>query len=131
MNVSHSKLRSQSLMAAPLVTGDTSDGFHTFNDLYDHRCSLFLSLMKCLPSISWYSKMHDDGSVMGGWFVAGINLPTGAITYHLPLSMWDLAGHTGAESRIKAPKWDGHTSHGVVKRLQMWVARPANHPKQP
>lgn len=105
----------------PCAVGDVSDGYHTFNELYEHRCSLFLALMKAHPNLSWISKQHADGSTMEGWFVAGLLLGSGPVTYHLPLGLWSLACLTGAVVRPLAPEWDGHTSADVVQRLQKWV----------
>jgi hypothetical protein len=105
----------------PVDKGEISDGYHTFNELYDHRCTLFLALLQRIPSMSWISKKHDDGSSFDGWFIAGMRLPSGDVTYHLPEKMWDLAVKTGAELRNFAPKWDGHKSPDVVIRLQEWI----------
>lgn len=106
----------------PKDKGQISDGYHTFDELYEHRCSLFLALMASNPAISWASTLHDDGSSFDGWFIAGMNLPTGAVTYHLPAGMWSLACETKATILERAPKWDGHTAADVVKRLQAWVS---------
>lgn len=106
----------------PCKTGEISDGYHTFDELYEHRCTLFLALMKSLPAISWVSTLHDDGSSFGDWFIAGINLSIGTVTYHLPAGMWSLALKTGAKLLDRAPKWDGHTSDDAVKRVQAWIA---------
>jgi len=99
---------------------DISDGSHTFSELYSHRCTLFAALMKAHPDISWKSKLHADGSSFDDWFIAGMNLPSGAITYHLPIEQfWD---RTSTISELeKAPEWDGHTSDDVVKRLLVWM----------
>ena len=106
----------------PCKTGEISDGYHTFDELYEHRCTLFLALMKAVPEIAWISTLHDDGSSFDGWFIAGMNLATGTVTYHLPAGMWSLACETGAKPLERAPKWDGHTSADVVKRVQTWIA---------
>jgi hypothetical protein len=98
--------------------GDTSDGYHTFNELYEHRHSLFIALANSYLSISWKSKFHDDGTMWDGWFIAGMRLPTGDITYHLPIKCWDLLRCKEIE---KAYPWDGHTSHDVVNRLNKWI----------
>ena len=101
--------------------GETSDGYHTFNELYDHRCTLFLALMASNPLISWISKKHHDESEWDGWFIAGMDLPTGTVTYHLPDSMIDIAKATKCAMLDKGKEWDGHTSGDVVKRLQNWI----------
>ena len=96
-------------------TGETSDGYHTFNELYDHRHHLFVTLMSLLPRISWWSRLHHDGTSFDGWILAGIDLPSGTITYHIPSSMVRLLDYDKELSRGK--KWDGHTSQDVIKRL--------------
>ncbi len=108
-------------LTIPCPAGQVSDGYHTFDELYDHRCTLFLALMKQLPAISWYSDKHHEGDMFSGWFIAGINLPTGVITYHLPMSLWAIVELTQARSLPRAPRWDGHTAADVIKRVREWV----------
>jgi hypothetical protein len=104
------------------VEGDasqTSDCFHTFAELYDHRCLLFIALMKSHPRMSWRSLRHSDNSFHEGWFIAGMRTPSGDVTYHLPDSMWYALD--GIEEKKVAPAWDGHTPADVVERLTNWV----------
>ena len=109
--------------------GKVSDGYHTFDELYEHRCILFVALMKTNPKISWRANNHDDGSNYESWFVAGMQLPTGDISYHLPLPMWKLLDNVGIKTSNKAPTWDGHTAADVVQRLEQW-ARGVKEPLQ-
>ena len=106
--------------------GEISDGYHTFNELYDHRCTLFLALMKAHPTLSWMSWKHHDESTMDGWFIAGIKAPTGDVTYHLPENMWELARDTGAAVHGTGLLWDGHTPADVVKRIKAWIELPVS-----
>lgn len=103
-----------------IVDGDISDGYHTFEELYEHRITLFLTLMKLIDT-AWYSKFHSDGTAISGWFIAGINFPHGGVTYHLPQSAWCDAAKTGAKCLEFAPEWDGHTSEDVLKRLRSFI----------
>lgn len=96
---------------------EITDGNHTFDELYDHRCLLFLLVMDAHPNESWFSHKHSDGEVWDGWFICGTELPTGSITYHLPVSMYDLAKGTGALELTAGKPWDGHTSKDVISRL--------------
>lgn len=105
----------------PCDPGEVSDGYHTFNELYAHRCTLFLALISCRPEISWISKKHHDGSAWEGWFIAGVELETGTVTYHLPSEMWVDASNTGATILERGKEWDGHTSADVVDRLRKWI----------
>ena len=100
--------------------GKVSDGYHTFDELYEHRCHLFVALMRCNPSIAWRANNHADGPMFDGWFVAGMHLPTGDITYHLPLAMWEMLDGVLIATSNKAPAWDGHTAADTVKRLAAW-----------
>jgi len=100
------------------------DGYHTFDELYDHRITLYIALCKyywnCTqvenPQV-WRSKAHSDGSVWDGWFILGIGTEPGQqITYHLPLNRWE---ETDFVKTLKqAPEWDGHTSDDVIERLK-------------
>jgi hypothetical protein len=113
-------------------TGQISDGYHTFNELYDHRVELFISVCKVLSSLIgfgimsskhphdlsvWKSLKHSDGSKLDGWFMMGISKQKGdQISYHLPISRWTDCSF--AEVLDIAPEWDGHTSDDVLKRLK-------------
>lgn len=107
----------------PCDVGKTSDGYHSFDDLYEHRHALFLALQQAYPEIAWKSyKHHDDKNIEGpsweGWFIAGLQLPTGQITYHLPDRLWDACK---AKELEFAPEWDRHMSNDVVDRLYNWI----------
>jgi len=98
--------------------GKVSDGYHTFDELYEHRCHLFIALMRCKPTISWRANNHEDGTMYDGWFIAGMHLPTGDISYHLPTNMWELLDHSGIATSLKAPAWDGHTPSDTLRRIK-------------
>lgn len=95
--------------------GENHDGYHTFNELYEHRYALFLNLLKISKYPTWKSKLHSDGTMYANQFVAGIQLPTGLITYHLPIKYWEYIKNV--YELDNAPEWDGHTSQDVVDRL--------------
>lgn len=101
-------------------TGKASDGYHTFDELYAHRCHLFVALMRSNPAMAWRANNHEDGTMYEGWFVAGMRLPTGDISYHLPVTMWEMLDGLQISTSNKAPKWDGHTAADTVKRLAAW-----------
>jgi hypothetical protein len=105
----------------PCQTDEVSDGYHTFGELYEHRTMLFLAFMKCMHTMAWYSTRHHDDSAIAGWFIAGVDLHTGTITYHVPYGMREALKDTGAAELEKAPMWDNHTSQDVLKRLDSWV----------
>lgn len=107
--------------------GSISDGCHTFDELYEHRIALYVSLCRTIEKLKsaykgtdyevWCSKKHSDGSIWQGWFLLGINVRQGKqITYHLPDKYWDEAS-AFADIRIMAPEFDGHTSADVLRRI--------------
>ena len=97
--------------------GSVSDGHHTFDELYEHRHWLFVALAWSHCHRAWISRNHHDGSPSyEGWFVAGIDFPSGQISYHLPNRMWDEMAHFATEQDYSP--WDGHTSGEVVERLK-------------
>lgn len=113
------------------ISGDKEmsvcDGYHTFDELYEHRITLFIALCRAFyndPQYQtgqkaqiWRSKLHSDGSSFNGWFILGIGKEKGKqITYHLPLSK--LEETSFAEDLEKAPEWDGHTSNDVLERIK-------------
>lgn len=102
-------------LVLPCDVQDVSDGYHTFRELYEHRCLLYILVLTLNEYKAWKSKLHDDGTMYDGWFIAGFELKSGPITYHLPIEYWDLARVKEIE---RAPKWDGHTPADVVHRLK-------------
>jgi hypothetical protein len=109
------------------------DGYHTFDELYQHRHALFIALCKKQIEIAkhapmpdgtnfynvvWRSKFHSDETTFDDWFLLGIGKEKGnQLTYHLPMSYWVTCSF--AETLDKAPEFDGHTSDDVLTRLMM------------
>ncbi len=123
---------SESKLVLPCDVGEVSDGFHTFNELYEHRVTLFIVLMLSYQLHSWIAKKHSDGSELDGWFIAGMNLPIGAITYHLPMDKWDYIVENSSNVEVLdiAPEWDGHTASDVIERLKNWKVKPNEFPEK-
>jgi hypothetical protein len=102
-------------------TDDISDGFHTFGELYAHRTALFAALCASNPEISWRSKLHheDCGDMPDGFFLAGMDLPTGPICYHQRLEYWDV--FKACTTVERAPKWISAGKDIAVLRLAEWA----------
>ncbi len=101
------------------------DGFHTFDELYEHRNRLFIELCSFLVLIGrnsvWAAKAHSDGTMYEGYFVMGINTSAGSqITYHLPIKFFEEVKRF-ALIMDAAPVFDGHTSNDVLYRLSKIV----------
>ena len=105
--------------------GNISDGYHTFNELYEYRLLYNASMFNELAKQGLYdvhkSKKHSDGTIPFGdenWFIVQAELPTGQISNHYEMKDWDLFQVPVKE---KANLYDGHTPQDVAKRLRMFL----------
>lgn len=99
----------------PVITGDTSDGYHTFNELYHHRAVLFSVIVRDHADLAWKSKAHHDGTMYDGMFIVGIETPQGQATYHYDIDpYWDMFE---CKELDRAPEWDGHTPDEAIARI--------------
>lgn len=98
--------------------GEFSDGYHTFNSLYDQKLILFAALVKCYKDKAWKSRRHEDLKKCfgGGWFIVGIETPEGQYTYHFEDKYWYLFNCKELEC---SPKFDGHTDKDVRRLLSL------------
>ncbi len=96
--------------------GELSDGFHTFNSLYEQRMILFAALVKAYKDKAWKSYRHDDGEYCfgGGWFIVGIDTPEGSYTYHYENKYWNMFDCIELQ---RGKHWDGHTEADAETRL--------------
>jgi hypothetical protein len=101
---------------------ELSDGYHTFNELYDFRKQYNASLFNEWAINAKYdvhkSIKHFDGELCfgGGWFIVVAILPNGQISNHYKMSDWDLFQIPITE---KAKfEFDGHTPQDVIMRLE-------------
>lgn len=106
--------------------GEVSDGYHTFNELYDHRAALTAALAKTMSLDAWRSKQHhpDDAAMLEGQFIVGLDLWSngsffGTVCYHYNLERWDDFQHV--TELPHAPKWDGANSHENLSRVRAWA----------
>lgn len=104
-----------------IAENDISDGYHTFNDLYEFRklynALLFNEWAKHNEYEVYKSKRHYDGEECfgGGWFIVVAMLPTGQISNHYKLKDWDLFDIP--EYDKSKYEFDGHTPHDVIHRM--------------
>lgn len=105
----------------PVVTDDTSDGFHTFSELYHHRAVLFSVIVRDHADLAWKSRLHHDGTMYDGMFIVGIDTPDGQATYHYDIDpYWNMFE---CKELDRAPEWDGHTSDDAIARISALGAR--------
>lgn len=115
LNLAMDAIANKTVPVALEINGETSDGYHTFNELYHHRAVLFAFIVAHYPELSWKSKHHHDGSMYEGMFIVGINTPDGQATYHYDLDpYWD---YFDCKEVDTAPEWDGHTPAQAIERI--------------
>ena len=111
--------------AEPVITGETSDGYHTFNELYHHRAVLFSVIVKAFPERAWKARQHHDGTMYEGMFIVGIDTPYGQASYHYDIEpYWNMFACRELE---RAPEWDGHMPAQAIERIGRLV--PVRHGK--
>jgi hypothetical protein len=100
---------------------ELSDGWHTFDDLYEFRKLYNAALFNEWAKTGMYevhkSIRHNDGELCfgGGWFIVVAILPSGQISNHYKMSEWDLFNITITDTALYP--FDGHTANDVLKRL--------------
>jgi hypothetical protein len=107
------------------IDGNTSDGYHTFNELYEFRKAYNVALFnewafsgKCSVHKSW---RHHDGELCfgGGWFIVVAVLPQGQISNHYEAKDWGLFSVSETERALF--EFDGHTGADVIERLNSYT----------
>lgn len=102
--------------------GQLSDGYHTFDELYEFRKMYNAAAFNAWAKEGLYdvhkSIRHSDGIECfgGGWFIVMAILPTGQVSNHYRMEDWDLF-QCPEEMIVKYP-YDGHTAQDVLDRLK-------------
>lgn len=108
------------------IDGNTSDGYHTFDELYHHRAVLFSVIVENFATRAWKSKLHADGTMYDGMFIVGIETPDGQATYHYDVEpYWNLFRCKEVD---RAPEWDGHTPDQAIERIGKLVDCETDRP---
>ena len=103
-----------------------SDGYHSFDELYEHRVLLFIALCNLMPAQCHKTKKNFEKQEWEGWFILVLHHPiAGQISYHIPNKYWD-------SCRCESVEWnhtfDGHNSNDVINRLKKNLNFPCNTP---
>lgn len=102
------------------LEGTLSDGYHTFDELYEYRMIYNALLFNEYAKNNLYgvhkSKKHGDGEECfgGGWFIVMATLPSGQVSNHYKLEHWNLFK---VPEREMADAWDGHTPEVAKNRM--------------
>lgn len=105
-------------------TGGISDGYHTFDELYDFRMIYHAALIREWAYASMFhchkSLKHHDGKYCfdsnGEWFIVVSVLPEGQISNHYPIKYWSLFKCKEEERALF--EFDGHTQYDAFDRLK-------------
>lgn len=123
LKLKQSKFRDQQIaLAAQEIDGSTSDGHHTFNELYEYRmlynALLFNEWAKQDKYDVHLSYRHSDGEQCFGkddYFVVVAMLPDGQVSNHYKGKYRHLFYEV--PERERAAEYDGHTPQDALKRL--------------
>ena len=117
----------------PKDMGKVSDGYHTFNELYEYRMLYNAALFNEFAKQGLYdvhkSRKHSDGEYPFGdsnWFIVMAELPTGQISNHYEMKDWD---KFQIPEKPLANKWDEHSPKDVVDRLTSFTNPKNEYPK--
>ena len=113
--------------------GEVSDGYHTFNELYEYRMLYNAALFNEFAKQGLYdvhkSRKHSDGEYPFGdsnWFIVIAELPTGQISNHYEMKDWD---KFQIPEKPLANKWDEHSPRDVAERLTSFTSPKKEYPK--
>lgn len=117
------------------IRGGISDGYHTFDELYEFRKVYNAALFNHWNTTELIDRFgtkheitplfhvhkswkHHDGELCfgGGWFIVVAMLPTGQISNHYEAKDWDLFKVPEVEKALF--EFDGHSSNDVLERLK-------------
>ena len=113
--------------------GEVSDGYHTFNELYEYRMLYNAALFNEFAKQGRYdvhkSRKHSDGEYPFGdsnWFIVMAELPTGQISNHYEMKDWD---KFQIPEKPLANEWDEHSPRDVAERLTSFTTPKKEYPK--
>lgn len=105
--------------------GEMTDGYHSFNELYEYRLLYNAALFNEFARQGLYkvhkSKLHSDGEIPFGnpnWFIVMAELPTGQISNHYEMKYWNLFKIPEQE---RSNPYDGHSPVDVAERMMNYL----------
>lgn len=108
------------------VTSSTSDGHHTFGELYAYRAAynagMANEIEKAHPGTVVKSRYHHDGEPCfgGGYFIVVMSLWCGQVSNHYELNTKNWKMFNVPEVDLP-PVYDGHTPAQALERLEIYA----------
>lgn len=109
--------------------GKITDGYHTFDELYDYRMlysAAFFNYLAYLPGNPYnvhISFRTPDGEYWdnGHWFIVVANLPTGQVSEYYKVSDLYFFEYVPIRSRIDV--WVDHTPEDAKERIARYIRK--------
>lgn len=115
------------------IDENTSDGFHTFKELYRYRMLYNAAFLNCLSrsddlesscsviSIG-KSRRHSDGEIPfdGGWFIVWVQTDEGTVSNHYENRYWDLFD---VDEHDRSPEYLGTTPDQECDVLEHLISK--------
>ena len=99
-----------------IIGNDISDGYHTFDELYEHRVLLYILAIKGLPEKAYVKLDHYEG-----WDCIYQYINGNQISYHVPVKYRDL--YISECEVDNEHTYDGHTSQDVLNTIKNYCER--------
>lgn len=98
-----------------IVNGDMSDGYHTFDELYEHRVLLWLTVCQ-----RWAEHVSFVADHFDGWDLVRLDIDGIQIGYHIPNKYRDFLRQNfqPISAEESDATFDGHTGADVLERLK-------------
>lgn len=102
-----------------------SDGYHTIDELYEHRCLLFIAWMVSdgCPGNCYVLEDHYDGWDLIVCEMESLRKECRQISYHVKKELRPYYKTLKREWALRH-NYDGHTSQDVLKRIKAWLLNP-------
>lgn len=100
-------------------SGQVSDGYHTFNELYAHRNALSILVFTSGHVVNAFkAKKHHDGTSFDNYFLMSglVKNSDGVmkqVSYHVPSKFWEYVKLP--EYEVSPVEFDGHSSNDVLE----------------
>jgi len=121
MTIEEINLEIKKLKDNHISVKNITDGYHTFEDLYNIRKAYNVALFNEWSNQEIYSVhkslKHYDGELCfgGRWFIVVALLPDGQISNHYKIEDWDLFNIRETEKALF--EFDNHNTKDVISRL--------------